>query len=162
MLRYYAIATVIVLAVVVAVTAYQARDLIRIRIAGGKGEVKPKPQPTVDLTRRHELPWRGGDVPWVLSALPDCLRQTLESSGGEAYVRAHLPPQAEPIAPPATIRYGPCTISIVDGEAYVKRGIDRFHIPPHSQFYRLPHGLALLRTSAGYSDLRLYEPATER
>lgn len=162
MWKYYILSTVIVLSIVVGVTAYENRDLIRIKIEGGKGEVAPKPQPTIDLSRRRERPWPGGDTPWVLSALPDCLRQISESTGDGAYVRAHLPAGAQPVEPPATLSYGPCTISVQDGEAYVVRGSDRFHIPPRIQFFQTHDGLALLRTSGGFEELRLYEPATNK
>lgn len=159
MLRYYAIATALVLAVAVAVTAWQARDLIRIRIGSTN----------LRAPARHEAPNGNGagghgdlrgDAPWALSALPDCLRQTQETTGQLDFVRAHLPAGAVPIAPPATLSYGSCTISIVGVEAYVSRGPDRLRIPPHVQFYRAGETLALLRTTGGFGELRLYVPST--
>jgi hypothetical protein len=161
LLRYYLIATAIVLTIAVAATAWQYRDLIRIRISSTTLPAPPRREPP----NRNGGVGGGslhGDAPWALSALPDCLRQTEESTGSLAYVRSHLPAGATAIVPPATLTYGPCTISVADGEAYVSRGTDRLRIPPHVQFYRKGAVLALLRTSDGFGELRLYEPPTQQ
>lgn len=158
MLRYYAVATALVLIVVVAVTAWQARDLIRIRIGSTNLHV-PVHRDAPNGNGGHGGGTLRGDAPWALSALPDCLRQTQETTGELRYVRSHLPAGASAVVPPATLTFGPCTISVVDGEAYVTRGPDRLRIPPHVQFYRAGDSLALLRTSGGSGELRLYVPS---
>ena len=84
---------------------------------------------------------------------------TLFVSSLAAYVLAHLPAGAVPVAAPARLVYGDCSITIVGDEAYVRRGDDRFRIPPRARFYRADGLLALVRETPGRVDLRVYEPA---
>lgn len=158
MLRYLLLATVIVLGVAIGIAGWTNRDLIRIKIASAYGAANPAPG---RLGRIGIEPEKGlhGDAPWALSALPECLVQTSESTGPPAYVRKHLPPGATPVAAPGLLRYGDCTISLTDGEAYVRRGADRFRIPPRVRFYRAPGALALLREGSDGNELRVYQPA---
>ena len=155
MLRYYAIATVIVLVIATVATAWVGRDLIRIKMASVNVRATPKP-----VNPNGALPANGrafvGDAPWALSALPECLIQREESRGTLAYVKAQLPAGAELIAPPATLHYGNCTILLTGDEALVRRGTDRFRIPPVARFYRIGTELALMRVVAGTADLRIY------
>ncbi|HEV7180818.1 MAG TPA: hypothetical protein VGN11_13175 [Candidatus Baltobacteraceae bacterium] len=156
MIRYYAIATGLVLAIVVFSTAWVNRELIRIKIASVDVAVSPKPAEPLAAETRSPTGLRG-DAPWALSALPDCVRQSTESRGTHAYVLAHLPAGVSAVPSRTTLRYGPCTISVGDGEAYVTRGPDRLRIPPHIQFYRAPGVLVLVRSSGSNSDLRIYD-----
>jgi hypothetical protein len=160
MLRYFALATVIVLAVAVAVAGWVNRDVIRIRIASAYGAVPPKPEPSSTVGSASE---KGlyGDAPWALSALPECLVQTSETTGPPAFVHGHLPAGVVPVAVPATLKYGDCTILLTDDEAYVNRGDDRFRIPPRVRFYRAPGVLALLREDPNGNELRVYESPTD-
>jgi hypothetical protein len=157
-LRYFALATVIVLTVVVFATAWENRELIRIRIASTSVPMSPKPADPYGVTGRANVPVRG-DAPWALSALPECLEPTSVTTGPLAYVLAHLPPGATPVVPPATLSYGDCTILLSGDEAYVRRGNDRFHIPAHVRFYRGPALLAVLRLRGNDNELRVYLPA---
>jgi hypothetical protein len=155
-IRYFAIATVIVLTVVVIATAWENRELIRIRIASTS---VPAPLKPADSTGGGgvTVPFRG-DAPWALSALPECLTQLSVSTGRLAYVRSRVPAGATPVVPPATFSYGDCTISVTGDEADVRRGNDRFHIPGSVRFYRGPALLAVLRKSGGGNELRIYLP----
>jgi hypothetical protein len=155
-IRYFAIATVIVLTVVVLATAWENRELIRIRIASTNLPAPPKPADSMG-GRRQDVPFRG-DAPWALSALPECLTQLSSSTGTLAYVRGRVPEGATPVVPPATLSYGDCTISVVGDEADVRRGNDRFHIPGSVRFYRGPALLAVLQSSGGGNELRVYLP----
>jgi hypothetical protein len=157
MLRYFALATVIVLTVVVLATAWENRELIRIRIASTSVPQSPKPVDSTGDGPRSNVPFVG-EAPWALSALPDCLMQVSVSTGPLAYVEAHVPAGATPVAPPATLEYGNCTISVSGDEAYVRRGNDRFHIPAKVRFYRGPASLAVLRSSGAGNELRVYHP----
>jgi hypothetical protein len=155
-LRYFALATVIVLTIVVLVTGWQNRELIRIRIASTNVPMPPKAEdPTVDDATT--VPFRG-DAPWGLSALPGCLTQISYSTGPLAYVRAHVPAGATPVVPPAKLSYGNCTISVAGDEAWVRRGSDLLHVPPHVRFFRGPGLLAVLRESGNGNELRVYLP----
>ena len=157
MLRYFAIATVIVLTVVVLATAWENRELIRIRIESTSVPASPKPADSTGGGAAN-VPFRG-DAPWALSALPECLTQLSVSTGRLSYVRSRVPAGATPVAPPATLSYGDCTISVTGDEAEVRRGNDRFHIPGSVRFYRGPAILAVLRSSGGGNELRIYQPA---
>ena len=158
MIRYLALSTLIVLTVAVVVAGWMNRDLIRIKIASVYAPVSPKPAPSNPFESSNPVPLKG-DAPWALSALPECLVQMSESTGPATYVLAHLPAGSVQVQPPATLRYGDCTISVTDDEAFVSRGADRFHIPPKVRFYRTPQTLALLRAEGGGTELRVYQPA---
>ncbi len=154
MIRYFAIATVIVVAVVVAMTAWSFRDRITMH-------VRPTTGPT-DLhggvagdTRGPRPPFRGSG-PWALSAVPNCLLQESESHGSIAYVRSRMPAGAKEVEPGELLHYGPCTIFVADGEVVVVRGQDRLAVPPHATLYRADGLLVLLRTSGESADLRTY------
>ena len=155
--RYLAIATVIVVGLAVVATAWQNRELIRIRIASTNLPASPKPADTATPGPRPDVPFRG-DAPWALSALPSCLSQLSVSTGPRAYVLAHVPSGATPVVAPAAFSYGDCTISVTGDEAYVRRGNDRFHIPARVRFYRGPAILAVLRESGSHDELRVYIP----
>ncbi len=157
MIRYYAIAVVLVMSAAVLATAWVNRDLIRIKIASVYAPAPPKP---LDSTGgpRTAVPFRG-DAPWALSALPGCVTQVLARTGPRAYVLEGLPSGATPVVGRATLSYGDCTISVGGDEAYVTRGPDRFHIPPHVQFYTAPGALAVLRADAKGNELRVYAPS---
>jgi hypothetical protein len=160
LIRYFALSAAIVLAVLLVATAWVARDLIRIRIASVSIPSSPKPAAAVGGSGiRTPRPFEG-DAPWALSALPGCFDQIERVSGTDAYVRARLPADAVAIAPPATVVYADCTISIAGGEAYVRRGPDRFRIPPMAQFYRSNDRLVVYRHEAGSSELRIYQRST--
>lgn len=158
MLRYLLISTVIVVTAAVVVAGWMNRDLIRIKLASVNLRVPPKPSSPNPKETLNPLPFHG-DAPWALSALPECLIQTSESTGPRDFVLAHLPAGSTPIVPPATLVYGDCTISVTGDEAFVSRGPDRFHIPPHVAFYRSPQALALVRGASGGMELRVYEPS---
>jgi hypothetical protein len=158
MLRYLLLATIIVLGTAVGIAGWVNRDMIRIKIAAAYGSAPPKPEALSTVASVSEKGLRG-DAPWALSALPECLVQTSKSTGQLTFVLRHLPTGAAAIAVPASLRYGDCTISLTDDEAYVRRGADRFRIPPHVRFYRAPGALALLREGSGGNELRVYEPA---
>ena len=118
MLRYLLLSTVIVVGIAIGVAAWVNRDLIRVKIASVYARVPPKPSAALSHAGAP-APAMRGDAPWALSALPECLIQTSESSGSLEYVRAHLPRGAVPIVPPATLVYGDCSIRIAGSEAYV-------------------------------------------
>ena len=161
MLRYLLLSTVIVLGVAVAVAAWVNRDLIRIKIASVYARVPQK----AGEAGAHSPQGDGGmsgDAPWALSALPECVVQTSESTGTPAYARSRLPAGATAIVPPATLVYGDCSIEIVGDEAFVRRGADRFRIPPRARFYRAGGFLVLIRESADGAELRVYQPVNDK
>ncbi len=161
MLRYFVLATVIVVGSAMAIAGWINRDALRIKIASVYAPVPPKPE-TATTTGRGAAVGLYGDAPWALSALPECLIQTSETTGSRSYVLAHLPAGAVALPAPATLKFGDCTISLAGDEAYVRRATDRFRIPPRVRFFRAPGALALFREDAsGGNELRVYQPVSE-
>ncbi len=157
MIKYLAVSTVIVFGIGVVVAAWVNRDLIRIKIASVYARVAPKPGASSRL-RSGSIAPLSGDAPWALSALPECLTQVSKSTGSTRYVLAHLPKNAVWIAPPAHLAFGDCTIAIDGREAFVRRGDDRFRIPPSVKFYRAGGEFVMLREAARSVELRVYQP----
>ncbi|MBV8332755.1 MAG: hypothetical protein JO192_08490 [Candidatus Eremiobacteraeota bacterium] len=161
MLRYLLLSAFIVFGIAIVVAGWMNRDLIRIKIASVYAKVSPKPVPANPAESVSPAPLRG-DAPWALSALPECLVQLSETSGPPAFVMSHLPAGAVQIAPPATLHYADCTISLAGDEAYVVRGPDRLRIPPKVWLYRSATSLAMVRRDARGTELRVYQPAPTR
>jgi len=159
--RYFAIATVLVVAIFVFATAWTNRDLIRIRIAPTSLPAPPRAQDATGGGRRADVPL-SGDAPWALSALPDCATEIRFARGPIAFVRSKVPSDAEAISPGTTLAFGACTILVGDGEVRVQRGRDRLRIPPLATLYRTAKGLALLHQSGKTGELRIYERPTNR
>jgi len=159
--RYYAIATVIVLAIAIVATAWTSRDLLRDRIAATN--VRASPNAQGDMTQRGggDVPI-SGDAPWALSALPDCATQTSFARGPIPFVRSKLPRGAVAIPAGTTVPLGACTILVGDGEIRIQRGLDHLRIPPLATLYRTDKGFALLRRSGKTAELRVYERSTNR
>jgi hypothetical protein len=149
MLRYFAIATVIVLTVVVYATA---RTHLGLPGHVNFWKVTASPPPAENVT---------GNAPWALSALPDCFTQTSQTTGSASYVATQLPAGAQLVRPGAHLTYGTCTILVRDDELLVTRGSDRLRVPPHARLYTTGKSLALLRTSAAGTDLRIYDITTD-
>jgi hypothetical protein len=149
MLRYFAIATVIVVTIVVAVTMHA-----RLGLPGHVNfwKVTASPPPPESFT---------GNAPWALSALPDCFSQRSQTTGSMSYVRARLPSGAQPVRAGARLVYGPCTILVRNDELLVERGSDHLRVPPHATLYTTGDSLALLRTSGSGTDLRIYDITTK-
>lgn len=157
MFRYFVLASIIVVGAIVAIAGWINRDAIRIRIASVYASAPPKAQPSVRLGAGVQRGLRG-DAPWALSAFPECATQTSETTGSLRYVLAHLPAGASEVAPPATLAAGDCTIALAAGAAYVRRGTDRYRIPPRVRLFRAPGEIAVLRSDpGGGNDLRVYE-----
>lgn len=150
MLRYFAIATVIVLTIAVYVTA---RTHLRLPGHVNFWKATASPPPADSVT---------GNAPWALSALPDCFTQISDTTGSASFVAARLPAGAQPVPAGAHLKYGTCTILVRSDELIVKRGSDLMRVPPHARLYTTGKTLALLRTSAAYSDLRLYDITTNQ
>ncbi|HEY8321751.1 MAG TPA: hypothetical protein VIG46_08215 [Candidatus Baltobacteraceae bacterium] len=99
------------------------------------------------------------DAPWVLSTLPECLAQVSESTGPVAYVRAHVPADAAEVAPPATLVYGDCRISLTSDGAIVHRGPDTLRSPKPLRLFRRGSRLYALHLEGAHAQLRVYDPS---
>jgi hypothetical protein len=149
MLRYFAIATVIVLAIAVIVTMRAHLDLPG-HVNFWKATAAPAPP---DVTT--------GNAPWALSALPDCFVQRSEATGSRAYVEAQIPAGAQPVPDGRRLAYGRCTILVRKSELLVERGSDLLRVPPRATLYTAGNMLVLIRVSGKTAVLRTYEITTE-
>jgi hypothetical protein len=149
MLRYFIIATVIVLTIAVYATMRTHFGLPG-HINFWKATASPPPPQNVT-----------GDAPWALSALPDCFTQTSETTGSASYVAARIPSGAQLVAAGTHLTYGTCTIFVTRDELLVTRGSDRLRVPPYTRLYERGNSLALLRTSGTTATLRIYDITTE-
>jgi hypothetical protein len=155
MLRYYALSALLVVTTLVAVTAWRHPEFFDIRLGSTTVPAPPKPLPSESSGPRRDVPLRMS-ASWVLSALPECVKQTSEATGTVRYVTSQLPPSAQPLPDGARFSAGPCTISVAGDELLVTRGTDRFIVPPHVQLYRAGDTLALMRVTGGRGELRVY------
>jgi len=160
MLRYYAIATVIVLTIAVIVTAQNYRNFMRFRLAASKGTPVPQHLRISEGGGASEGNMIG-DAPWALSALPDCFVQRSETTGTQAYVDARIPAKAQPVPDGTRLRYGPCTILVRKSELLVVRGADHLRVPPRATLYTAGNMLVLVRASGTTAVLRTYEITTD-
>ncbi|MHB8177902.1 MAG: hypothetical protein ACYDA5_08005 [Vulcanimicrobiaceae bacterium] len=157
MIRYYLIATVIVLTVAVLATAWANRALIQIKIASVNVRVPPKPAPPLQVKAAARPPFIG-TAPWALSALPECFQQVLQAKGSPSFVAKHIPRGARLVRAGTTIVQNDCVVRIGRNQAFVTRGPDRFRIPPRARFYRSGRQLVLVRAAGGHVTLRTYVP----
>ena len=161
MLRYYLIATAIVVTfgIIVAALHRPGRDL---RVASVKATGSPSP-PRREGASTFSPPPPIGNAPWAMSALPECFHQEHEVHGTWAFVRAHVPAAARPLPRGTTLRASDCTVVVGDGVVDVARGNETLRVPPVAALYALPHDrLALLRDDATDAVLRVYGPGTLR
>ncbi len=153
MIRYYIIATAIVLVFGSIVFAHRlAPPNLRI-------SAQPTGTPTVE-TRVAEAAATArpftGQGPWVLSALPGCFDEQSRVSGPFAVLRAKLPPQAERIASGTTLRVRDCTLTVRARDIWVDRGPDRLRVPPEAALYRVDGGLTLAVHTGTQLEIRHY------
>ncbi len=149
MLRYYAIATVIVLTIAVFATM-RAHLALPGHLNFWKVTASP---PRVEGVT--------GNAPWALSALPGCFEQRSDTTGSASYVKGQLPAGAQLVRPGTRLTYGTCTILVRGDELLVERGSDRMRVPPDARLYTIGTSLALLRTSGSITDLRIYDITTD-
>ena len=153
MIRYYLIATLIVIAIGGIVYAHRlaAPDL---RIAA-----KPTGTPTVEThvrTAPATSPPFKGQGPWVLSALPDCFDEQSRISGPLRALAPKLPPAADRIATGTVLHSGDCTLLVRAGDIWVSRGLDRLRVPPAAALYRVDGRLVLSVRTGDQLEIRRY------
>lgn len=156
MARYYAIASVLVLAIGTAIFAHRQAGLRDFDVRG-----TPSPLMTPTITRgvgdeaatpAHFV----GEGPWVLSALPGCFEQKSSIVGPSLQLTHHIPPDRERIRASTTLRRGNCTLVIRAHDVWVYRGTDRLRIPPEARLYAAPAGLTLVYEHDGRTEVRIY------
>lgn len=159
MIRYFAIASAIVVAVLLAILAL------------GRGTAPRDAPYSTKLASPGAARVEGmgsgtaaplvGDAPWALSALPECFRQLHTVRGSQAYVNAHL----AVIAPPrgtwhralaGRLTTADCTVTLAERTALVTRGDTRLVVPGDARFSIAGDRLILDRFAGGAEDVRVY------
>ncbi len=156
MLRYYLIATALVLAGLFVASAlpHGPRTAGASHYSSGTGTPGPaqhddRPATTAPTT---------GEAPWALDVLPECFHELARSSGTPAFARTRRPSGARPLAPGTVLRVADCTLTIGSASGVVSRGADRLVIPPVARFYRDGgRRLVLDRSGSGREDVRIFQ-----
>jgi hypothetical protein len=97
-----------------------------------------------------------GEAPWALSVVPECFHQVVSFAGSAAYARAHIPPQANPVAPGARLAVADCTLEVRDRSAELRRGDTRLVVPAPARFYVAGRRLVLDQRAGRREEVRLY------
>jgi len=157
MLKYYALATLLVVGALV-VAAQFARPRGEIDVSGG-----PKTHGTPSLPRVQatvSFPPLGvhGEAPWALAALPECFAQGEEAHGPFAFVRARVPAGMHSVGP-SVLDSADCHLRVLAHVAVVTRGSERLVIPQDAEFFAGDRQFALLRRTGKNAELRIYRRA---
>ena len=154
MLRYYLVATLLVVGSLV-VAAQFSRPAKPIETASVQSSGTPS-APRAQAT--FTFPPRGvqGEAPWALSALPECFEQEAEAHGPLAFVRAHLPVGMHVVIAPSVLDAVDCRLRVLPGSGVVERGTERLVIPPKATFFTDGRRFALLRQAGKTAELRVY------
>jgi hypothetical protein len=154
MWRYYALATLIVIAVGSIVFAH--------RLSTGDWDVRATPAGTPTVTRGNgetgtPVSAFTGEGPWVLSALPDCFDQQSSIVGTPLQLVFDLPPARDRLPVGTVLHRGPCTVVVRADSVYVARGADRLRVPPSARLYRTHDGLVLVYERGSRAEIRVYK-----
>jgi hypothetical protein len=158
MLRYYAIATVLVLGALALGLVFLHRgpalQVASVDSTGSPSAARPPVEATFSPSGVK------GTAPWALSALTECFHQQFEAHGSDAYVRALVPRGAREVTADVDVTVADCRLSIYADAAEVERRDDRLFIPPDAHFYTTPSGaLVLVQRAPTRASLRVYRPA---
>ena len=153
MLRYYVIATAIVVALgsLVFARRFTAPDL---RI-----EARPTGTPTVETHHAEDAiapAAFAGQGPWVLSALPECFDEQSRVRGPAAALAGRVPPATARIPAGTILTSGACSLTVGAYDIRVRRGPDRLRVPPEAALYRVDGRLVLVARSGGDLEIRRY------
>jgi hypothetical protein len=156
MLRYYVIATLIVVAFGSVVFAH------RFAANGWKIHADATGPPSAAHGNSNEgfvatpAPFFVGQGPWALSALPACFVQQSSKEGPSPLLHDDVPQAALRIAPGTTLHRANCTVLVRAHDVWVYRGRDRLRVPPEAHLYNGPQGLTLVYEHAGRTEVRVY------
>jgi hypothetical protein len=155
MLRYLAIATLLVVGTIV-VAAHFTRSGKPLEVASVRATGTPSaPRSEAPATSAH-AGGVVGNAPWALSALPECFVQVLAAHGTYAFARSKLPTAMQPILPGSRLQSDDCILHVRAHSGVVDRGTEQLVIPPDAHFFRSSSQLALLRKTGSLGELRLY------
>jgi hypothetical protein len=140
------------------VAGYVNRDRIKLKIASVYAPVPPKAVQAEAIARRREHVL-GIAAPWVLSALPECLRQTFEAAGTRAYVASRLPSGYTQQPAGTQLQFSDCSVVVGANDVTVRRSRDKYYVPPPARLFKRASSIALIYQAGARAVLRIYEPA---
>lgn len=155
MLRYYAIATVIVVLIGATVVS---QHWLRGEVKIGSVQVPASPRPDADGGGKATANDRGVrfEGRGALSTLPDCFKQTGLYRGPRAFVDAHVPTHGATLAPNTVLHINACTLTVGSDDVTVTRGADRVRVPPRSHLARIAGGFLLTTVDGAHEEARSY------
>jgi hypothetical protein len=155
-LRYYVVATLIVVAIGSALVTQRLMSRVEHR---DSARALPVPATSSNANAGFVAtpqPYFVGQGGWVLSALPSCFTQRSSTQGPTALLGREIPQDALRIVPGTTLRSGSCTVLVRPHDIWVYRGGDRLRVPPEARLYHGPQGLTLVYQHAGRTEVRVY------
>jgi hypothetical protein len=158
MLRYYLIASGIVLSALLVATLFVHRAA-PLKVAPVRATGTPSP-PRLQAPSTFEPGGVAGIAAWALSALPECFRQERVAHGPFASLRAQLPTTGGRLEPGAVLRVADCTVRAGPDTLGVERGSERLAVPPPARAFVVGQELVLLRRSGANGELRVYRSAS--
>ncbi len=155
------LAIFIVMGTLVVVTSIARLHRLQIHVAATSVPAPPKPYRDRRLSHAEHGAVDARGV-WALAAQPSCFEEVEKSTGPQAYVRAHLPRQAQRVPSGRTLIFGSCRIVIEGGSVIVVRGNERISVPAPAELYQTASRLYLLaRGAAGGPELRAYKVVSQ-
>jgi hypothetical protein len=159
MLRYFAIATVLVVgSAVLAVAWWQHQPHKPLTLKSVNATPIPPHDSNSYANTAQTKPFVA-EADWALSVLPECFSPIDLARGPSEYVRAKLPKDAHPLPVPARLVYADCTLEYDGERVVVHRGHDRLTVPPPVTLYRSQDRLYVVRLTGNFSELRAYTPS---
>ncbi|HTD37212.1 MAG TPA: hypothetical protein VK669_06850 [Candidatus Limnocylindrales bacterium] len=156
MLRFYAIAALLVIALGSILVAHRLATSRAPHVARASASPPPAhPGPNNGFMTTPE-PFFQGQGGWVMSALPGCFDQLSSIEGPSQALTFHVPPASQRIAPGTTLRSGNCTLIVRPHDVWVYRGADRLRVPPEARLFATKDGLTLVYDHAGRTAVRVY------
>jgi hypothetical protein len=159
-LRWYAIATLVVVLVGAALTAHHFL-MGETKLASVRVQVSPRADARADHGSRR-VPASGFRMqgPAVLSTVPDCVIQEKLIRGSRAFVDSQLPRARERVSPGSRLTVGACTILVRTGDLLVTRGEDTLRVSPNARLFTIPNGLLVDIDEGRFVEARLYRRST--
>ena len=160
MLRWYAIATLVVVLVGAALTAHHFL-MGQTKLASVRVAVSPRADARAEHGSRG-VPASGFRMqgPAMLSTVPDCVIQEKLIRGPRAFVESQLPRARERVPPGSRLTVGACTILVRSDDLLVMRGNDTLRVSPDARLFTISNGLLVEVDEGRFVEARLYRRST--
>ncbi len=162
MIRYYAIATAIVVIALAVGLAFAPHERAGFRPETAGASPMPEATGTPSIGRTQpdepepEALERVARAPWALSVLPECFEQRASARGPVDFVLAHLPGDLALVPAGSVLRAADCRVRVYRTSALVTRGTSVLFVPPTATIYVRGNTVALLERTDPHAELRVY------